>query len=748
MSDAFDPYFKWLGIPKADQPPHGYRLLGIELFESDGDVISNAADGRMAQVKNFQSGKFAAVSQKLLNEIAAAKVCLLNPQKKAEYDRHLRVYLQQKRAAANATVEEPAIAAAGSVAGLPFLDYSTTPKRSTPRPAKGAKQPAWLIPAGIGLGAIAIVTAVFTYFIAGDAKDKSASPQSASLAGGDHQTQPNHSAKSSDKPAAGKDKTNPKPTGIASTATTEKTQVPASLSSADSAPSTPKPETTPKPKIPWVAEPEKTPAPEKAPEKSPQIVADNSAPVPRPVTEKPSPEKKPPIPDKEEFQAMKSKILKIFTKEFAEAKTPESKLALAVKLNEQGDASKDLVERYALWRIAADGASVAGEFSTAMEIVDKIQTQFDVDGDAMKADILGTGAARTMLTPEAARNLCETTLKLAGAATAREDWDAGAQFSKLATAAARRAKDPQFSRDVMARGHEIEHLKTRYAVVAKALETLAADPENAEANLAVGQWHCFAKGDWEKGLPCLAKGSREDLAALAKQELAKPAGAKDQVAVADAWWALAEKDHSESKLKFQARAVFWYEQAAPGLSGLEKTRVDKQIAATKQDPAKSVATERPPHTGHGGSVQRGNVALAINGTTVEGAVRGEALIDGDVTVLGPGKGGFAYQAHPVPCEWTITFNRPYRLKQIRMLLWNGDDRFFRYAIKVSGDGRNYVPLVDRSQGEWRGWQVLDFPPRAVKAVQLIGLYGSKGAELLVVEFEAYCIPPTKNPGQK
>ena len=44
MSDAFDPYFKWLGIPKADQPPHAYRLLGIELFESDADVISGVRD--------------------------------------------------------------------------------------------------------------------------------------------------------------------------------------------------------------------------------------------------------------------------------------------------------------------------------------------------------------------------------------------------------------------------------------------------------------------------------------------------------------------------------------------------------------------------------------------------------------------------------------------------------------------------------------------------------------------------------
>src|SRR6516164_9663185 len=99
MSDTFDPYFKWLGIPKFDQPPHAYRLLGIELFESDADVISNAADGRMAQIKNFQTGKFGAISQKLLNEIAAAKVCLLKPEKKSEYDRRLKAVLQQKTAA-------------------------------------------------------------------------------------------------------------------------------------------------------------------------------------------------------------------------------------------------------------------------------------------------------------------------------------------------------------------------------------------------------------------------------------------------------------------------------------------------------------------------------------------------------------------------------------------------------------------------------------------------------------------------
>ncbi|HQU46303.1 MAG TPA: hypothetical protein PK867_26085, partial [Pirellulales bacterium] len=78
MSESLDPYRKWLGIPPAEQPPDHYRLLGVGRFEDDPDTISNAADRQMAHVRTFQTGPHSAVSQKLLNEIAAARVCLLD----------------------------------------------------------------------------------------------------------------------------------------------------------------------------------------------------------------------------------------------------------------------------------------------------------------------------------------------------------------------------------------------------------------------------------------------------------------------------------------------------------------------------------------------------------------------------------------------------------------------------------------------------------------------------------------------
>ncbi len=96
MEEVFDPYHIWLGIPPDEQPPNHYRLLGIRLFEEQPAAIEHAAEQRMAHLRSLQSGKHAALSQKLLNEVAAARVCLLQAAKRAAYDRQLREALQAR----------------------------------------------------------------------------------------------------------------------------------------------------------------------------------------------------------------------------------------------------------------------------------------------------------------------------------------------------------------------------------------------------------------------------------------------------------------------------------------------------------------------------------------------------------------------------------------------------------------------------------------------------------------------------
>ena len=121
----FDAYHKWLGIPPHHQPPHHYRLLGVDLFEQDGDVIDTAANQRITYLQELATGEHSAESQKLLNEISQARRCLLNSEKKFLYDMELRKRLeagQAKPAAATANNgPSKRLVIAGGVAGIVLL---------------------------------------------------------------------------------------------------------------------------------------------------------------------------------------------------------------------------------------------------------------------------------------------------------------------------------------------------------------------------------------------------------------------------------------------------------------------------------------------------------------------------------------------------------------------------------------------------------------------------------------------------
>jgi len=125
MSD-FDPYYKWLGVPPKEQPPHYYRLLGLSPFESDLAVIENAADQRQAHIRNFANGKHSALSQQMLNELSAARVCLMDAEKKAAYDAELKAKLRKKSASkSSTTTARPA--AAKPAAKKPSRQKATGP---------------------------------------------------------------------------------------------------------------------------------------------------------------------------------------------------------------------------------------------------------------------------------------------------------------------------------------------------------------------------------------------------------------------------------------------------------------------------------------------------------------------------------------------------------------------------------------------------------------------------------------------
>ena len=95
-TEDFDPYREWLGIEPHELPADHYRLLGLTRFETDLGKIAAAADARMRLIRSNQTGPRGAFTYTLLNEITAAKLCLLSPVAKAQYDKFLQEFLQNR----------------------------------------------------------------------------------------------------------------------------------------------------------------------------------------------------------------------------------------------------------------------------------------------------------------------------------------------------------------------------------------------------------------------------------------------------------------------------------------------------------------------------------------------------------------------------------------------------------------------------------------------------------------------------
>ncbi len=152
MAD-FDPYYKWLGIKPKHQSPHYYRLLGLDPFESDPDVIDTASEQRMTFLQACSNGEHVELAQKLMNEISKARVVLLNDEQRQQYDTKLRKRLGEDDAGPEAPV-------VNIKTGKTQSKYGRQRKKSN------------LFPIMMGLSLVVIVAAAFKFFSSGDVENE------------------------------------------------------------------------------------------------------------------------------------------------------------------------------------------------------------------------------------------------------------------------------------------------------------------------------------------------------------------------------------------------------------------------------------------------------------------------------------------------------------------------------------------------------------------------------------------------
>jgi len=559
MSSDFNAYHKWLGIPPHEQPPHHYRLLGIGLFEKNADVIASAADRQMAHVKSFQSGANAAISQKLLNEIAAARVCLLNAEQKTVYDANLRAKLQAAKAQKAAKAANVNATPAGATVddGLHALGIDVAPV-TTASPYQRRKQGNSAALIGYAVVGILIIGVGAVFVAIQNSKPNTPVIKTSRL---------------------------PPPT-------VEEVDPPAPPKSADTTP-TAKPETPePKPAVPVEPKPATpTKGPPKVKPSGSWTSADDLPPTPepKPESEKPAGEKpaNPPlaeptapaklaVPAPESREKAKKLVLELFANDYTAAKSQGEKAALANKLlAATASAGDDAVGRFMLIEQARQAAIEAGDANVAMSAVDELTAAFTVDSVALTLNTFQQLAPQTK-TPGAFKGFAERALGGSEAAVSAEKFPAAATLVDLAVAAAKKANDPALLKEVNARAKQFAEQRVELEKIAAARQVLTTAPDDPEANTTLGRYLVFVRNDWERGLPHLAKSTDASLQTAAADDLKNPSESAEQLKVADGWWTLATPDNKD-RAALRQRAAHWYSQSVTKLVGLEKARVEKRL---------------------------------------------------------------------------------------------------------------------------------------------------------------------------
>lgn len=292
--------------------------------------------------------------------------------------------------------------------------------------------------------------------------------------------------------------------------------------------------------------------------------------------QQPSESGKLPVPDAAAQQKASRLIRDVFETQFKQAKTLDARRALVKQMLRVSTDTDDPAELFVLLRVARDIAAASGDITAAMEAIGRIDRHFQVNALAMKVDALR--AADKADIPQPLRTvIARASLALAADAAWRDRFDTADQLLDSAMSAARKTRDGALTKRITDCRKEISALRVTYDSAQDAFRAVQEDTADAAAHLAVGRYLCFFKGDWQGGLPHLARGSEPALKALAEKELAQPNDPAERAALGEGWWSLAQQETGSVSRQMMARAGYWHRRALPHLKGLPRVRVERRL---------------------------------------------------------------------------------------------------------------------------------------------------------------------------
>ncbi len=578
MPEAFDPYRQWLGIHKDEQPPHHYRLLGVRIFENDPTVIENAADRAMLHLRSLSLSPHSAHAQQLLNEVSAVRHCLLDPQQKRQYDEQLRARTPQSILGLPTLPAVPlavaramplpidAVPVPNSLAKLPS---ETLPRPLTPIPSKTPLSSSnrsvqnssygWMEVGKVVVGGlVGIVIAQLLLYYALDVDPLGVMSRS--------QTRKTADSRPRETPMG--------PTGPASPKSDERGKWPPHNES-------PFPPKQTLPHIPPA--PPKSPVPPLNPPSTPDSNPAPKTTVPPPAIQNPPPVETVPavvpstkhqVPGKEERAKLEKRVRAMFPREFGKPPSRENVRELLDFLcQEAASSTVNADDRFILLSEALTCAFTVRDFSRGAEIVDHMEEAYEVDPLSLRSYFFGK-VAEAATKQEDRKSLAVCAMALADQALALQQWEKAAEAVELARKQIRYlvAKDLQVAVDF--RGRRLADLQGQWESIMAARKQRQTTPDDPSACLVEGRYRCFYEGDWEGGLPILAKSGDKQLSELARMDL--EAGGRERAIEKGTAWYETAKNNNEYAAGL-SRASYYYRLVTENVPAIEQEKIRRRL---------------------------------------------------------------------------------------------------------------------------------------------------------------------------
>jgi hypothetical protein len=288
-----------------------------------------------------------------------------------------------------------------------------------------------------------------------------------------------------------------------------------------------------------------------------------------------------PVPPEEQRDAFRKKMRQAYRTEYAAKKSDEKQMAARKFLDEASNARNGPTERYVFFE-ESHGMAVSGnDFPLAMKAIDGMEKLFQIDGPSVKAKVLLKALAT--VEPATAMDLRVPFLGVIDAMVAKEDYAKAQETLGDAIRIAKKTGNVALVGRFKVKKDELDSIVKEWKAAAKAREALSKKPEDSRSHLALGRYLCLCRGQWDKGLPHLARGSDaeyREVALLENQAMVGNQGSKELEKLGDEWTDLLKKKKGDALFdRARDRAIEWYRKASAKSASLEKVEIGRKIEA-------------------------------------------------------------------------------------------------------------------------------------------------------------------------